>query len=113
MIFARQNGHVVTYVGGDKPFVMMPPKEELKERQAFHIQRTTNENKPARKRPSTSIRTNASRSISKSSEQKSFQVIRSKNANNAPEDVKNNIKKIEGAFRKFQLKCKQSHNYLS
>lgn len=38
MIFARQNGHVVTYVGGDNPFVMMEPKEELKERQTFHIE---------------------------------------------------------------------------
>lgn len=37
MIFAKQNGHVVTYVGGDKPFVMMQPKESLKERQTFYI----------------------------------------------------------------------------
>lgn len=37
MIYARQNGHVVTYVGGDIPFVMMPPKEELRERQTINI----------------------------------------------------------------------------
>lgn len=37
MIYARQNGHVVTYVGGDTPFVMMSPKASLKERQTFQI----------------------------------------------------------------------------
>ena len=37
MIFAKQNGHVVTYVGGDTPFVMMLPNESLKERQTFQI----------------------------------------------------------------------------
>ena len=38
MIYAMQNGHVVTYVGGDVPFVLMKPKESLRERQTFHIQ---------------------------------------------------------------------------
>ena len=38
MIYAQQNGHVVTYVGGDKPFVMMPPSKTLKARQTFRIQ---------------------------------------------------------------------------
>ncbi|KAK8875570.1 von Willebrand factor A domain-containing protein 5A [Tritrichomonas musculus] len=37
MIFAKQNGQVVTYVGGDLPLVMMFPSEELKERQTFNI----------------------------------------------------------------------------
>ena len=31
LIYARQNGHVVTYVGGDVPFVLMPPNEKFKE----------------------------------------------------------------------------------
>ncbi|KAK8896778.1 alpha-actinin [Tritrichomonas musculus] len=38
MIYAKQNGHVVTYIGGDEPFVMMPPSENLKARQTFTIQ---------------------------------------------------------------------------
>ncbi|KAK8860457.1 GTPase activator activity protein [Tritrichomonas musculus] len=37
MIYAKQNGQVVTYVGGDVPFVMMEPKEALKSRQTFHV----------------------------------------------------------------------------
>ena len=37
MIYAKQNGQVVTYVGGDTPFVMMLPKESLKEKQTFQI----------------------------------------------------------------------------
>ena len=37
MIIAQQNGQVVTYVGGDVPFVMMEPKEALKSRQTFHV----------------------------------------------------------------------------
>ena len=38
MIYAKQNGHVVTFVGGDEPFVMMPPSNILKARQTFTIQ---------------------------------------------------------------------------
>lgn len=38
MLYAKQNGHVVTYVGGDEPFVMMPPYKKLKSRQSFEIQ---------------------------------------------------------------------------
>ena len=38
MIYAKQNGQVVTYVGGDIPFVMMTPKEALKARQTFNVQ---------------------------------------------------------------------------
>ena len=38
MIYAQQNGHVVTYVGGDEPLVMMPPNKALKARQTFRIQ---------------------------------------------------------------------------
>lgn len=38
MIYSKQNGHVVTYVGGDCPFVMMKPNDLRKERQTFHIQ---------------------------------------------------------------------------
>ncbi|KAK8841676.1 alpha-actinin [Tritrichomonas musculus] len=37
MIFARQNGMVVTYVGGDEPLVMMPPNPALRPRQTFKI----------------------------------------------------------------------------
>lgn len=37
-IYAKQNGQVVTYVGGDVPFVMMPPTNILKARQTFHLQ---------------------------------------------------------------------------
>ena len=36
-IYALQNGQVVTYVGGDIPFVMMKPTDALKERQTFDI----------------------------------------------------------------------------
>ncbi|KAK8897721.1 alpha-actinin [Tritrichomonas musculus] len=38
MIYAQQNGHVVTYVGGSEPLVMMPPSRTLKARQTFRIQ---------------------------------------------------------------------------
>ncbi|KAK8885803.1 hypothetical protein M9Y10_041257 [Tritrichomonas musculus] len=38
MIIAQQNGQVVTYVGGDVPFVMMAPSEILRDRQTFDIQ---------------------------------------------------------------------------
>ena len=38
MIYAQQNGHVVTYIGGDEPFVMMAPSDKLKARQTFTIQ---------------------------------------------------------------------------
>ena len=38
MIYAQQNGHVVTYVGGEEPFIMMPPSKTLKARQTFRIQ---------------------------------------------------------------------------
>ena len=38
MIYAQQNGMVVTYVGGDEPLVMMPPSPILKARQTFKIQ---------------------------------------------------------------------------
>ena len=38
MIYAQQNGHVVTYVGGDEPLVMMAPSKSLKARQTFSIQ---------------------------------------------------------------------------
>lgn len=38
MIYAKQNGHVVTFIGGDEPFVMMPPSDKLKARQTFTIQ---------------------------------------------------------------------------
>ena len=38
MIYAKQNGHVVTYVGGNEPLVMMPPSRALKARQTFRIQ---------------------------------------------------------------------------
>ena len=38
MIYAKQNGHVVTYVGGDQPLVMMPPSNALRARQTFTIQ---------------------------------------------------------------------------
>ncbi|KAK8892247.1 hypothetical protein M9Y10_029470 [Tritrichomonas musculus] len=38
MIYAQQNGHVVTYVGGNEPLVMMPPSRALKARQTFRIQ---------------------------------------------------------------------------
>ena len=37
MIYAQQNGQVVTYVGGDVPLVMMAPSEKLKARQTFYI----------------------------------------------------------------------------
>lgn len=37
MIVARQNGMVVTYVGGEEPFQMMPPSEELKDKQTFTV----------------------------------------------------------------------------
>ena len=37
MIYAKQNGDVVTYVGGVVPFVMMAPNNALKARQTFHI----------------------------------------------------------------------------
>lgn len=36
-IYATQNGDVVTYVGGDIPFVMMNPSDELAGRQTFYI----------------------------------------------------------------------------
>ena len=38
MIYAKQNGQVVTYVGGDIPFVMAEPSESLIEKQTFHIE---------------------------------------------------------------------------
>lgn len=37
-IYAKQNGQVVTYVGGEKPFVMMKPTDSLRNRQTFRIQ---------------------------------------------------------------------------
>lgn len=37
MIYAKQNGMVVTYVGGQYPFQMMPVSDELKSRQTFQI----------------------------------------------------------------------------
>ena len=37
MIYAKQNGQVVTYIGGENPFVMMSPCEQLKARQTFTI----------------------------------------------------------------------------
>ena len=38
MIYAKQNGQVVTYLGGNVPFVMVGPSEILKDKQTFHIQ---------------------------------------------------------------------------
>lgn len=38
MIYAKQNGMVVTFIGGHRPFQMMPPNPSLKERQTFKIQ---------------------------------------------------------------------------
>ena len=38
MIYAQQNGQVVTFVGGDDPLVMMPPSNQLRARQTFTIQ---------------------------------------------------------------------------
>lgn len=38
MIYAQQNGMVVTYVGGSEPLVMMPPNPALRSRQIFKIQ---------------------------------------------------------------------------
>ncbi|KAK8857753.1 alpha-actinin [Tritrichomonas musculus] len=38
MIYAQQNGHVVTFVGGEHPLVMMPPSNKLRARQTFTIQ---------------------------------------------------------------------------
>ena len=38
MIYAQQNGHVVTYIGGNEPLVLMPPNKALKARQTFRIQ---------------------------------------------------------------------------
>ncbi|KAK8871967.1 hypothetical protein M9Y10_007717 [Tritrichomonas musculus] len=38
MIYAQQNGHVVTFVGGDEPLVMMPPSNQLRARQTFTLQ---------------------------------------------------------------------------
>ena len=38
MIYAQQNGHVVTYIGGDEPLIMMPQTKALKARQTFRIQ---------------------------------------------------------------------------
>ena len=37
MIYATQNDQVVTYVGGETPFVMMQPSEQLKSRQTFRV----------------------------------------------------------------------------
>ena len=37
MIYAQQNGQVVTFVGGDDPLVMMPPSNQLRARQTFTI----------------------------------------------------------------------------
>lgn len=37
-IIAKQNGHAVTYVGGDCPFVMMKVSEEMKDNQTFNIE---------------------------------------------------------------------------
>ena len=37
MIYAKQNGMVVTYVGDDEPLVMMPQSSSLKPRQTFKI----------------------------------------------------------------------------
>ena len=38
MIYAKQNGQVVTYVGGEVPLVMMPPSHKLRARQTFALQ---------------------------------------------------------------------------
>ena len=38
MIYAQQNGQVVTFVGGDEPLVMMPPSNQLRARQTFTLQ---------------------------------------------------------------------------
>lgn len=38
LIYAKQNGMVVTYIGGDIPFQMMPPSAAHKARQTFKIQ---------------------------------------------------------------------------
>lgn len=37
MIYAQQNGQVVTYVGGDDPFVVLPVDDKHKARQTFKI----------------------------------------------------------------------------
>lgn len=37
-IIATQNGHAVTYVGGQKPFVMKKVSEDLKPQQTFHLE---------------------------------------------------------------------------
>lgn len=37
MIFAKQNGQVVTYVGGETPFVMMKPDPGMDDKQTFYI----------------------------------------------------------------------------
>ena len=37
MIFAKQNGQVVTYVGGETPFVMMKPDPGMADKQTFYI----------------------------------------------------------------------------
>lgn len=36
-VYAKQNGMVVTYVGGEYPFQMIPVSDELKSRQTFQI----------------------------------------------------------------------------
>ena len=94
MIFARQNGHVVTYVGGKTPFVMMPPKEELMERQTFHIQGPTITHKQTNKNE------NIITTIKKAVEPMSSKVTVSKNISSAPESVKNETKMIEEVLRK-------------
>ena len=47
MIYAQQNGHVVLYIGGEEPFIMMPPsktikakkkKKKKKKKETFRIQ---------------------------------------------------------------------------
>lgn len=37
MIYAKQNGQVVTFIGGEKPLVTMPPSDRLRARQTFNI----------------------------------------------------------------------------
>lgn len=37
MIYSKQDGQVVTFVGGDKPIVMMPPSNKLRARKTFVI----------------------------------------------------------------------------
>lgn len=92
MIIARQNGHAVTYVGGDIPFVMMLPMEDLKERQTFRIQKTTIS--------PTKTQTIRKSNIKKQPQQHSKKVVSSQNIDKAPENIKKESKSIEDVLLK-------------